>query len=277
MTVHYTGVARVNRTQDQIASYIKATERYHMNRDPNMSAIGYNFAVDKWGRVWELRGWGFRNAANGTSSNSASFSVVCLVGVEDVPTSEMVEALRSLYADGCRRFGRSLAVRGHQEHKATSCPGGALMALIRSRSIQSGATIPAPPAIPEPQPAPAATATYTVVRNDSYWRIATKLLGSGTRWREIADLNGGRGLHPGITIRVPASGVTYPENTPATPPPSPTQPDTSYTVQRGDSYWRIAKKLLGNGARWTEIADLNGGRGRVIHPGDELRIPGGAP
>lgn len=46
-----------------------------------------------------------------------------------------------------------------------------------------------------------------------------------------------------------------------------------YVVQRGDTLWKIAKKLLGRGGRWTEIAALNGISGTMIHEGQALKIP----
>jgi LysM repeat protein len=260
MTVHYTGTARVTATADQIAARIKATERHHFNRtDAFYSAVGYNFAIDKWGRIWELRGFDYRNAANGTASNSTSFSVCVLVGVEDnTPTPEIVAALQALYAEGVRRTGRRLAVKGHQEHKATACPGGALQALVRSGRIQN------PPPAPTPAPArPAApiTSTYTVARGDSYWGIAARLLGNGGRWKEISDLNNGRALTPGLVIRIPAAPATAPA-------PAPTI--TTYRVVSGDSYWSVSLKLYGTGTRWKEISDLNAGRS--LHPGMTLRV-----
>lgn len=50
-----------------------------------------------------------------------------------------------------------------------------------------------------------------------------------------------------------------------------------YTVARGDSLWRIAERLLGDGARFTELVDLNAdvldGRPDFITPGTVLRVP----
>jgi nucleoid-associated protein YgaU len=39
--------------------------------------------------------------------------------------------------------------------------------------------------------------------------------------------------------------------------PAATAEDRSYTVQNGDSLWKIAASQLGNGARWDDIAKLN--------------------
>jgi LysM repeat protein len=50
-----------------------------------------------------------------------------------------------------------------------------------------------------------------------------------------------------------------------------------YIVARGDSLWRIAERLLGDGARFTELVDLNtdvlDGRPDFITPGTVLRVP----
>lgn len=52
---------------------------------------------------------------------------------------------------------------------------------------------------------------------------------------------------------------------------------TTYTVKSGDSLWAIAKKLLGDGSRYTEIYDLNksiiGSNPNLIYPGQTFTIP----
>lgn len=51
----------------------------------------------------------------------------------------------------------------------------------------------------------------------------------------------------------------------------------SYSVARGDSLWRIAERLLGDGARYTELVALNAdvlnGHPDFITPGTILRVP----
>lgn len=47
----------------------------------------------------------------------------------------------------------------------------------------------------------------------------------------------------------------------------------THTVQRGDSLWKLAKKYLGSGLKWTQIAKLNGVKGTLIRTGQVLKIP----
>ncbi|NLO85927.1 MAG: LysM peptidoglycan-binding domain-containing protein [Clostridiales bacterium] len=48
---------------------------------------------------------------------------------------------------------------------------------------------------------------------------------------------------------------------------------TEYTVQRGDTLWKIAKKLLGKGGRYVEIKTLNDMTSDMIRTGKILKIP----
>lgn len=57
------------------------------------------------------------------------------------------------------------------------------------------------------------------------------------------------------------------------PNQTPTMPK-SYTVVRGDSLWKIAVAVYGNGYRWSEIAQLNNlDNPDIIHAGNILQLP----
>lgn len=47
----------------------------------------------------------------------------------------------------------------------------------------------------------------------------------------------------------------------------------TYTVKKGDSLWKIAKSLLGNGSKHTEIASINEIKDNFIYAGQTLKIP----
>lgn len=52
---------------------------------------------------------------------------------------------------------------------------------------------------------------------------------------------------------------------------------SEYVVQKGDSLALIAQRSLGDGQRWKEISDLNGGiEPKRLQVGMKLRLPGGA-
>jgi hypothetical protein len=165
LTIHYTGSPSVNLAKQDVAAYIKRTERSHKARpNDNLSTIGYNFIIDEYGRVWEGRGFTYRNGANGTDSNSTSVSVCILVGVKDNKlTPEVIDAVRWLRAHASKKVGRELIVKGHRDHKATSCPGEDVYRLVRNGTFvkpPSGAltpNIPVEPVAPAPAPAPAPT------------------------------------------------------------------------------------------------------------------------
>ena len=61
----------------------------------------------------------------------------------------------------------------------------------------------------------------------------------------------------------------------STAPPSPSAART-YTVQKGDTLWKIAKEVYGKGSAWTRIHEANKDvikNPDLIQPGWKLRIP----
>lgn len=50
---------------------------------------------------------------------------------------------------------------------------------------------------------------------------------------------------------------------------------TTYTVQKGDNLWKIAKKYLGNGNKYKAIQSANNMSGDLIRIGQKLKIPKG--
>ena len=113
---------------------------------------------------------------------------------------------------------------------------------------------------PAPAPAqPSGEVVYTVKAGDTLSAIAAKY---GTTYQKIADYNGIANpnlIHVGQKIKIPTAGAQ------AAP--------TIYTVKKGDSLWKIAASLLGNGSRWPEIQKANGLSSTTIYPGQKLKIP----
>lgn len=76
------------------------------------------------------------------------------------------------------------------------------------------------------------------------------------------------------TEQVPQTTNDRPETSEAA---TETPQKTTYTVKKGDSLWAIAKKLLGSGARYTELYEANksiiGSNPNLIYPGQTFTIP----
>ena len=109
----------------------------------------------------------------------------------------------------------------------------------------------------------AASSTYTVVKGDSLWKIAKKLYGDGTKWSLIYEANKNsikdpRLIWPGqvLVISSAPTGSTGSSGTTTTTPTTPAGGST-YIVVKGDSLWKIAKKLYGDGTKWGLIYEAN--------------------
>ena len=127
-------------------------------------------------------------------------------------------------------------------------------------------------------------AEYEVQRGDSYWRIAEHYTGSGSRWRELRDLNVGRFhvngtpfvadsklIHPGDHLLLPVAWAA------ATTPTAKSAPGGAvHVVIRGENLSRIASEELGDPDRWPEIYRLNDDQiddPNLVYAGQALRIP----
>ena len=128
-------------------------------------------------------------------------------------------------------------------------------------SIPSVPQQPTPPNTESPSETPPTSSEsnhliHQVISGDTLWGIAEKYLGSGFHYYEIMQLNGLTStlIYPGDQIKLP---IQYQE----------------YTVQKGDSLWKIAQEQLGSGTRYTEIMQLNHLSSDVIYPGQIFKLP----
>jgi nucleoid-associated protein YgaU len=126
--------------------------------------------------------------------------------------------------------------------------------------------------VPPVRPAGAATGTAPAT-------ASADTMAPGPTADKPAPRRGG-GLAPGASGASLAAGVAAYPAAPAAPD---AEPGATVTVRPGDSPWALAVEHLGDGARWTEIWDLNRSQpqpdGRsweipeMILPGWELAIP----
>jgi len=62
----------------------------------------------------------------------------------------------------------------------------------------------------------------------------------------------------------------------STAPPPETTKGSTYTVQKGDSLWKIAERHYGDGSQWRRIYEANRDQIKdpdLIHPGQTFAIP----
>jgi hypothetical protein len=135
--VHHT-VDRNDYTRAQVPAMMRAIYAYHV-KSRGWCDIGYNFLVDRFGRIFEGRFGGWHLPVLGAHTggyNTDSFGVSLIGNFDKVrPSAAMMESAARIIAwkmDGNYRSpvatvvlsGRKLnTVSGHRDTKATACPG----------------------------------------------------------------------------------------------------------------------------------------------------------
>jgi uncharacterized protein with LGFP repeats len=143
--VHHTVNAN-NYTRDQVPGIIRSIYAYH-TQSKGWSDIGYNFLVDRFGRIWEGRYGGVDRPVVGAHTlgyNDYSFAMSAIGNFETAqPTSAMITAYGRLFAwklslhgvsasDTSQKVGPKYfkAINGHRDAGSTACPGRYLYAKI---------------------------------------------------------------------------------------------------------------------------------------------------
>lgn len=143
--VHHTVNAN-NYTSAQVPGIIRGIYNYHV-KTRGWSDIGYNFLVDRFGRIWEGRYGGVDRPVVGAHTqgyNQYSFAMSA-IGNYDIakPSSAMIVAYAQLFAwklslhgvrasSTAQKVGSKTfqAINGHRDAGQTACPGKYLYALI---------------------------------------------------------------------------------------------------------------------------------------------------
>ncbi|GGU18388.1 N-acetylmuramoyl-L-alanine amidase [Nocardioides albus] len=153
--VHHT-VNTNSYTQAQVPGIIRSIYTYHV-RSRGWRDLGYNFLIDKFGRIWEGRYGGVDRPVVGAHTsgyNSYGFGASAIGNFDKVaPPTALVNAFGSLFAwklslhgvrgnKGSTRMGDgtfSHAIMGHRDAGSTACPGRYLYAKLSTIRSQAGA------------------------------------------------------------------------------------------------------------------------------------------
>ena len=124
-------------------------------------------------------------------------------------------------------------------------------------------------AVPAPLGPTIPGGTHTVAKGETLGDISATHYGTTKHWRKIVEAN--PGLDParlkiGQVIQIPAVETT------GVAAATPGGADT-YTVKKGESYYIIAKKMLGSSSRWREIERLNSIPAEELRAGAVIKLP----
>ena len=164
--IHHTVNAN-DYTADEVPGILRSIYAYH-TKTKGWNDIGYNFLIDRFGRIWEGRYGGVDKAVVGAHTqgyNSYSFAASAIGNFEEVqPSSAMLDAYARLYAWKLSMYGIAAddtsqwvgskyfqAINGHRDAGQTACPGKYMYAQIpnirvaaRKYQLAGGSGTPAP-------------------------------------------------------------------------------------------------------------------------------------
>ncbi len=142
--VHHT-VNSNSYTASEVPAIIRGIYAFHV-KSRGYRDVGYNFLIDKWGRIWEGRYGGIDKPVTGAHTyghNDDAFAASTIGTFTDTePTQATLDAYAKLFAwkfdmNGVDATGRANldgtvvnTVSGHRDTYATLCPGGRLYAKL---------------------------------------------------------------------------------------------------------------------------------------------------
>ncbi len=141
ITLHHDGMTAFTSTSKlSAASRLETIRKSHLRRDGGRwGDIGYHFAIDPAGRLWQGRPLTWQGA-HVRAKNEANIGVVVLGNYEQQSVNRaQLRAVTSTLRSLMEKYEVPVSkVRTHQEWAATACPGKSLqqaMVGIRGRSL----------------------------------------------------------------------------------------------------------------------------------------------
>lgn len=124
ITVHHDAIDPMPASgPGEVARRLEAIRRVHVNQH-QWADIGYHYAIDPAGRVWQARPLSLQGA-HVKDNNHSNLGIVMLGNFErQRPSQAALESLDRLIASEMRRFRVPITeIRTHREFAATACPG----------------------------------------------------------------------------------------------------------------------------------------------------------
>ncbi len=139
ITLHYIGADGV--AVSDVAQLLRNAQwDYVVNRG---YSLGYNSAVSLDGDEWEIRGFDYRCAANGSPAlNLPGYAILLVLpNTWSAPSQDQIDGVRSVVGkirDTAAAAGNFnyLEINGHQDLLPTSCPGSGIYNLIQSGAFE---------------------------------------------------------------------------------------------------------------------------------------------
>jgi len=129
-----------------------------------------------------------------------------------------------------------------------------------------------PPALPPPPETPTEK-THVVAKGDTLGDISRQYYGTSKHWEKIKDANkvDPSGLAVGQKLIIPAIAAEIPIGSSSTADSGSSA--GLYVVKKGDSYYRIAEREMGDPSRAKDIEKLNGISAEDLRVGQKLKLP----
>jgi hypothetical protein len=120
--------------QGEVPAILRSIQAFHMDGN-GWDDIGYNFAVDRFGGMWEARSGGIDRAVIGAHAFEDNYQSSGMVGIGEfdsqAPTSAMLDSFGQLMGWKLQLHGWDVnvpfenrpAIVGHRDVNQTACPG----------------------------------------------------------------------------------------------------------------------------------------------------------
>ena len=203
--VHHTVNAN-NYSEAEVPGILRSIYAYHV-QSRGWSDIGYNFLVDRFGRIWEGRYGGVDKNVVGAHTlgyNDYSFAMSAIGNFDVVDAPDvMLRSYGALFAwklaingvspsSMSQQVGKKTfaAINGHRDAGSTACPGRYLYAKLGTISSYASAAAPGAPSAPAPPPAPTPPPTIKI----SSPSPQSNLVGAGYPDLVVRRASDGQGL-----------------------------------------------------------------------------------